>query len=58
MSVAPRIPGMDAFPELQKKYERHYREALRQKTGCGGCGTSKVLRSFKAQLEQRQQRDK
>jgi formate dehydrogenase assembly factor FdhD len=49
---------MDAFPELQKKYERHYREALRQKTGCGGCDTSKVLRSFKAQLEQRQQRDK
>jgi hypothetical protein len=58
MSIAPKIPGMDAFPELQKKYESRYREALWQKKGCGGCSKLKVLRSFQEQLRQRQQRDK
>lgn len=58
MSQPPRIHGMSAFPELEKKYRRAYRAAA-ARSNCGGsCATSEVVRYFKDQVAERQQRDK
>jgi hypothetical protein len=53
MSV-PTIPGISAYPELEKKYKRSYRAAQnRARPGCPDCETAQVLQNFKARLEQR-----
>jgi hypothetical protein len=57
MNTAPKIPGMSAFPELEKKYEASYRAAVRK--GCSAsCDKAKVIAAFRYKLEQRRERDK
>lgn len=56
MSV-PRIPGMEAYPDLLKRYEAAYR-AAETRSKCGACGRMAVLRAFMHRLEERRRRDK
>lgn len=58
MTGAPRIPGLERYPDLQKRYEAAYR-AARARYGCGGCGATRgVIREFRGRLDDRQRRDK
>ena len=57
MRGIPRIPGMEDYPEMRKKFERKYLAAGRD-SRCPGCGRTKVVQRFRTLLAERRRRDK
>lgn len=56
MSIPP-LPGMSAYPDLERKYRTAYRKASADRK-CPDCETGKVVRRFMDLLSRRQVRDK
>jgi hypothetical protein len=48
----PTIPGLNAFPDLQRDYQNAYRQA--RLVSCGHCDSAQVVRRFTMILMQRQ----
>ncbi len=56
MRGIPSIPGLSKYPELEKRFERRYRE-ISNNASCPKCEVGRLIRVFRAEIEERRKRD-